>query len=122
MKLEEYKLIFTAVGFIGVLVLATPALGAVIRFPGGEQFSELYVLGSEHMAQNYPNNIAVGQNYSLYLGVGNHLGSSAYYTLAVKLLNPSDTLPIQQLARQVQQMPYMNTSSAFLTASLGKVP
>ena len=38
-------------------------------------------------------NIAVGQNYSVYVNVGNHLGSSAYYALYVKLGNQTDQLP-----------------------------
>jgi hypothetical protein len=46
------------------------------------------------MAQDYPSNIAVGQNYSVYVNVGNHLGSSAYYMLYVKLANDNEQLPI----------------------------
>ena len=93
MRLEDYRLVFVAVGLVGVLLLASPALGAVLRFPGGEAFSELYVLGPGHMAENYPYNVVVGQNYSVYVGVGNHLGSSAYYVLYVKLRNQTDLLP-----------------------------
>ena len=55
-------------GLIGVLLIATPALsGAIPSLPGGAQFSELYLLGPDHMAENYPFNIAVGQNYSVYV-------------------------------------------------------
>ena len=96
MKLEGYKLVFVAVGLIGILLIASPALGGVIRFPGlpgGEQFSELYLLGPDNMAANYPFNIAVGQNYSVYIGVGNQLGSSAYYVLYVKFGNETDQMP-----------------------------
>jgi uncharacterized membrane protein len=93
MKIEGYKLIFVAVGLIGVLLIATPALGDFIRLPGGEQFSELYLLGPDHMAENYPFNIAAGQNYSVYVGVGNQLGSSAYYGLYVKFSNETDQMP-----------------------------
>ena len=93
MKLEGYKLVFVAVGLIGVLLIATPALAGAIRLPGGEQFSELYLLGPNQMAANYPSNIAVGQNYSVYVGVGNQLGSSAYYVLYVKLGNETDQMP-----------------------------
>ena len=81
MKLDDYKLIFVAVGLIGVLLIASPAIAGAIRLPGGEQFSELYLLGPNQMAENYPYNIAVGQNYSVYVNVGNHLGSSAYYVI-----------------------------------------
>lgn len=93
MKLEEYKLLFSAVGLIGVLLIATPALVEVIHLPGGEQFSELYLLNSNGMAENYPYNIVVGQNYSVIVGVGNDLGSSTYYVLYVKLGNQTDQLP-----------------------------
>lgn len=93
MKLEGYKLVFVTVGLIGVLLIVTPALGGVIHLPSGEQFSELYLLGPEQMASNYPFNVAVGQNYSMYVGVGNYLGSSAYYASYIKLLNQTDFLP-----------------------------
>jgi hypothetical protein len=92
-KLEEYKLLFSAVGLIGVLLIATPALVEVIHLSGGEQFSELYLLNSNGMAENYPYNIVVGQNYSVIVGVGNDLGSSTYYVLYVKFGNQTDQLP-----------------------------
>ncbi len=94
MKLESYKLIFVAVGLIGVLLIATPAIaGAIPRLPGGAQFSDLYLLGPNQVAGNYPSNIVVGQNYSIYVGVGNQLGTSAYYVLYLKLGNETDSLP-----------------------------
>jgi uncharacterized membrane protein len=89
----EITSLFLLLGLIGVLLIATPALAGVIRLPGGEQFSELYLLGPNQMAANYPSNIAVGQNYSVYVGVGNQLGSSAYYVLYVKFGNATDQLP-----------------------------
>ena len=95
MKLENYRLIFVAGGLIGVLLIVSPALAGFIRLPdipAGAQFSELYILGPNHMAENYPSNIAVGQNYSVYVDVGNRLGSSAYYILSVKLGNKTDQL------------------------------
>ena len=93
MKLNSYKLIFIVVGLIGVLLIATPALAGFIHLPGGEQFSELYLLGPNQMAENYPFNIAVDQNYSVYTGVTNQMGSSQNYILYIKLLNQTDGLP-----------------------------
>lgn len=93
MKLVDYKLAFVAVGLIGLLLIASPALINVIRLPGSEQFSELYLLGPDQTATNLPFNITVGQNYSVYLGVGNHLGASAYYVCYVKLRNETEPLP-----------------------------
>jgi hypothetical protein len=93
MKLADYRLIFIALALVGVLLIASPAIAGAIRLPGEEAFSELYLLGPELMAQGYPSNIAVDQNYSMYVGVGNHLGSSAYYVLRVKFANATDQLP-----------------------------
>ena len=96
MRLQDYNLIFTVVGLIGVLLIATPTLSAVLHLqslPSGEQFSELYILGPGHMAEGYPSNVVVGKNYSIYVGVGNHVGSSAYYVLYFKFGNRTDPLP-----------------------------
>ena len=98
MKLNDYKLILTAVGLIGVLLIATPSLAANIHLPGGEQFSELYLLGPNQMAENYPSNVALAQNCSVYAGVTNQMGSSQYYVLYVKLLNQTDPLPDETAA------------------------
>jgi uncharacterized membrane protein len=98
MKLEGYKLVFVAVGLIGVLLIATPALSSAIpALPSGEQFSELYLLGPDHKAANYPYILSCGQNYSVYVGVGNQLGASAYYVLYVTLGNETDLLPNKSL-------------------------
>ena len=93
MQLEHYRVIFIAFGLIGILLIASPTISLLVVSPAGQQFSELYLLGPNRMFENYPYDIAVGQNYSLYVGVGNDLGSSAYYTVYVKLLNQTDLLP-----------------------------
>lgn len=93
MKLGDYKLVFVVIGLIGVLLIASPVLSEFIpNLPSEEQFSELYILGPNRMAENYPFNIASGQNYSVYVGVGNQLDSSAYYVLYVKFANETDLL------------------------------
>ncbi len=93
MKLGDYKLVFAAVGLIGILLIASPVIGSILPLPKGEQFSELYLLGPGHMTEDYPSNIKAGQNYSVYVGVVNHLGSSAYYVLYVKFRNQTDSRP-----------------------------
>ncbi len=93
MKLEDYRVVFAAVGLIGVLLFAAPTVSILVHLPAGEQFSELYVLGSDHTAGNYPFNVAEGQNSTVIVGVANHLGSSAYYVLYVKFRNETELLP-----------------------------
>lgn len=93
MKLDDYRIIFFAIGIIGVLLMASPALSEIIKPVQGESFSELYILDSMRKIDDYPYNIELGENYSVYIGVGNHEGHSAYYTLYLKLLNQFDKLP-----------------------------
>jgi uncharacterized membrane protein len=96
MKLEGYRLVFIAIGFIGVLLIASPTLSDLIHAPASDHFSELYLLGPEKSAANYPFNIVVGHKYSLYVGVGNHMGSSVCYVLYVKCGNATDLLPTRE--------------------------
>jgi uncharacterized membrane protein len=91
-KLRDYKRIFVIVALIGVLLSATPAISYLLPVPEGEQLSELYILGPEHMANNYPFNIVSNQEYAGYVGVENHLGSSAYYVLYVKFRGLPDSI------------------------------
>jgi hypothetical protein len=93
MKLEDCRLVFFAIGLIGILLIATPTLSAVLHLPNGEEFSELYVLGPGRMAENYPFSVLATQNYDVYIGVCNHIGSSCYYLVSVKFGSFNDPLP-----------------------------
>ena len=45
----------------GVLLAVSPALSTSVSFPtGGERFSELWLLGPNHMADDYPFNVRFG--------------------------------------------------------------
>jgi len=93
MRLDDYRVVFAAVGLIGLLLIATPTLSAFLQLPSGEKFSELWVLGPGRMAEGYPFNVEAGQNYTVYVGVGNHMASSVYYVLYVKFRNQTEPLP-----------------------------
>lgn len=93
LKIEDYKSIFVVAGLTGLLLSASPILGTLLHFPEYERFSELWILGQGHMAGDYPFNIRVGERYTVYVGVSNHLGHSAYYLLHVKLRNQTEPLP-----------------------------
>ena len=93
LKFEDYKAVFATLGLIGVLLFASPTLGFVLRLPSGEKFSELWLLGPGHMAEDYPFNVEADVNYLVYVGVGNHMGCSAYYVVYVKFRNQTESLP-----------------------------
>ncbi len=90
-------MVFIAVTLIGILIFASPTLALIITAPVGEQFSELYMLGPNHTFDDIPFNVKVGVEYSVYLGVGNHMGQSSYYTCIVKFRNETEPLPNTQL-------------------------
>lgn len=98
MNLQEIKIMLLIVVCVSALFVASPALQRFLTYPQTEFFTELWVLGSEHEAADYPFNITVNENYNVFLGVGNQLGHCAYYMLQVKFcdLHQSATYGINQ--------------------------
>jgi len=93
LELDDFRILFVVAGLILVLVAASPVLSLISLPRSGERFSELWLLDSEHKAENYPSNVRVNEQYSIYVGVGNQLGELAYYAVYVKLGNQTQQLP-----------------------------
>jgi len=93
MDLSRYGVPFFVVVAVVALLVASPCLSRVLVWPRAEFFSELWVLGSNHMAEDYPFNVSSGQSYRVYLGIGNQLGYCAYYRIEVKFRNESQSMP-----------------------------
>lgn len=93
MKLENFRIALVVSGLIGALILASPTLSLVLHLPSGDKFSELWILDPSHIAENYPFNVTADVDYLVYVDVGNHLGSLAYYTVYVKFGNETEPLP-----------------------------
>jgi uncharacterized membrane protein len=68
-------------------------LSLVVPFPEGEKFSELWILGPERMTEDYPFNVSTGEDFQIYLGVGNHMGGLRHYKVYVKFRNQTGVLP-----------------------------
>ena len=94
MNVKEYRTLFVVGSLVLMLVAVAPTLSLFIRIPSGsERFSELWLLGPARTAENYPFNVSVNEEYRLFVGVGNHLGSSSYYMIYVKFRNQTQQLP-----------------------------
>jgi len=93
MILEERQIAFIAVTGVLVLLVASPVIGRFLVLPRTEFFSEFWLLGSNHMAGDYPFNVTVGEEYRVFLGIENRLGYSAYYKVAVKFRNQTQPVP-----------------------------
>jgi hypothetical protein len=93
-NLEDYRALFLVATLGCALVAVSPVIALVVPFGGGsERFSELWLLGPDHMAEGYPFNVSAGEDYSAFLGVGNHMGYSEYYRIYVKIGTSSEVLP-----------------------------
>ena len=89
------KLVYVFSCVVLCLVILLPTLMAVVSywgidFQGGEEFSELWILGPNHMAEGIPLTVSASQPYHVYLGVGNHLGELEYYAIRVKFANQAE--------------------------------
>ena len=93
MNIEEYRTVFLVATAIVALLVASPALSRLLVYPRTEFFSELWLLGPNHMAEDYPFNISRNQNYKVFLGIGNRLGYCAYYLVEVKFRNQTQSAP-----------------------------
>ncbi|MEM4713774.1 MAG: DUF1616 domain-containing protein, partial [Candidatus Bathyarchaeia archaeon] len=93
MSFDDLKLLYVFACFGLGFIILSPTLAMVVRLPTGEPFSEFWILGSGHMAEDYPFNVAEGRSYKFYLGVANRMGSLQYYRIYVKLRSQIEPLP-----------------------------
>jgi hypothetical protein len=118
MNVEKYRAVFLVVTAVVALFVASPALSRLLVYPRTEFFTELWLLGSNHRAESYPYNIARGQNYSVFLGIANHLGHTGYYLVEIKFHNrtqsaPSSFGPLSN--RTPSSLPSLYNISAFVS-------
>jgi hypothetical protein len=90
---QQHKALFLVVTGVLALLVAAPVLQKVLVYPQTEFFTELWLIGPQHTAENYPHNITSNVNYNVFLGVANHLGSCAYYVVEVKFRNETQSAP-----------------------------
>lgn len=74
---------------IAVLLAVSSVVYAVAVPPQGEQFSEFYILteddDGELVADGYPDEFTVGEQESLFVGIGNNEYESLEYTVIIQL-------------------------------------
>ncbi len=83
--------------YIGLAIAVIGALGTlvhVITEPKDEQiYTDFYILGSEGMMENYPQEVVLGEQAEITLGIRNHENRVGSYTVAV-ILNGEKVLGI----------------------------
>ncbi len=113
MNLQQYKALFIMITAVLALLVASPALQRVLVYPQTEFFTEVWLLGPGHTGEDYPHNITASQNYSIYLGVANHLGSCGYYVVDVKFRNETQSAP-DSLNRTPSSLPSLYSLPVFV--------
>jgi len=93
LNIEDFKLAYLLSCFCLALIILSPTLAMIIRLPSGEPFTEFWILGPGHMAEDYPFNVTAHEVYRVYLGVSNHMGGLEYYKVFVKFRNQTEPLP-----------------------------
>jgi hypothetical protein len=113
LRLQQYKVLFLVGVSITALFVASPALQRLLVYPQTNFFTEMWLLGPKHMAENFPFNITSNSNYTIFLGIGNHLGSCAYYSIQVKFRNQTQPAA-DSFNRTASSLPPLYSISAFV--------
>lgn len=75
-----------SIGLVVAIVAALGCLGYVIANPKqGEKFTEFYILGPEGKAENYPQQVMVGEEAEVILGIVNHEHQPLSYRVEIKI-------------------------------------
>ena len=87
-----------------------------------EPFSELGVLGPYGKLGDYPRQLATGQEFNLFLYVGNHEGRAEYYRVLAKVgdqgSNVTNTTPLNVLPFASWDMVLLNNQNRTLPITL----
>lgn len=93
MSLGSLKVLYLVVCLILGIAILSPTLTGYVILPHGEAFSELWILGPNRLAEDYPFNVTANRVYRVYLGVADHMGDLEDYRVYVKLRNLTDSIP-----------------------------
>ena len=88
MNIKSYRNLFIVFTLILSLIVASPLISNMVSLQSTtEKFTELWLLDSKQVTENYPSNVSAGELYTIYVDLANHMRQSEYYLLQVKLGN-----------------------------------
>lgn len=75
-----------SISLVVAIVAVLGCLGYLIATPrSGEKFTEFYILGTQGMAENYPQQVILGANVDVIIGVVNHEHQPASYCVEITI-------------------------------------
>lgn len=93
MNLEQVRALFIIVTLSLVLIAAFPLISYVVPQRNSENYSEFWLLGPDHVGDDYPSIVREGEVYRVFVDLGNQMGSSEYYLIYVKVGDNTSILP-----------------------------
>jgi hypothetical protein len=96
MSLSDVKVLY-AVSVLGLsMLLASPVIALLMPWPGGQRFSELWLLSEGHVADEQALTVTPDAVYRVFIGASNQMRRSEYYVVYVKIRN--QTQPLSNVA------------------------
>ena len=105
-----------------ILVVIITTVYIIVAPKEAERFSEFYILGENRTSANFPDLIIAGQNYPMYIGVGNHEYRNMNYTIetwnlrtefdtvtnttTISAMDPNDWVSLTLAHNQTKIVPY----------------
>jgi uncharacterized membrane protein len=120
--------ILTVFLVLAILLAVLSTVYVIVVPKEGERFTEFFILGEKQKAADYPDRISVGQNYPLYIGVGNHEYRNVTYTIETwgmvvesdDLTNTSRILAMDPIWRYSTTLAHNETVDIPYNLSVGK--
>ena len=81
------------IALVGTLIIASPVIQTLLPSLPQEEYTELFLLGSNHEADNYPFKISQNERYGIYVDIVNHREELSYYKLLVKIRGIEESAP-----------------------------
>jgi uncharacterized membrane protein len=115
--------ILSILAVYGVLIASPIVLGDRIVEP----FSELGILGTDMKLGDYPSSVTLGEEFELFIYLGNHMGKLSYFRVYAKLgdgrMNVSDSEPYDGIILdEFDYVVFDNTNTTFpISLSINEV-
>jgi len=81
--------ILSLILLIAIVAAVVTTIYVIVVPKEGEKFTEFFILGEKGKAADYPSRLFVGDNSSLFIGIGNHEYRNLTYTVETYLVNMS---------------------------------
>jgi uncharacterized membrane protein len=93
LNIDDFRKIFFVCSIFLLFFAILPIFQLVFPFYVEEAFSEISILGSNQMAEDYPFNIISNQEERVFIQVNNHMNKSVYYQVLIKFRNQTQSFP-----------------------------